>query len=489
MSTQVHERLLAGLRSYAALRLLSQIISWAGTIYVVRHLDSRAFGQYGIALVVFNYLSMTYDGSLVEALIQRPPADRAEGRAVFTVLVAIGLALAGATGALAAPIGRLEGDPAVGPLIMGVAIALALTSFSVLPQSVLARQMAFARLAGLGAVQALTVTAATVWLASRGAGAWALLAGQILGAAVRAVLLNSMHFALMLPTVHLKRALGYLKTGALLFADNLLWRWYTSLDTFLLGRWSGTAALGFYSFAQQLAELPLEKISTVTNDVSLPAYAELRSDRNAVRALLLETLRTHATVGFPVFWGLASVAGALVPAVFGARWQPAVFPLAALAAVAPLRLLGSIETPAMTGLGRPGVLLKTKLIIVPGMTVALWIGCRLAGINGAALAWVGAFPICYTLAFRFVLAAAEVSFGELVAVVRGPATASALMVGVVVVGSVAIAPWHPPAMVRLIATVALGAAAYGVSLRRLDPGAFELARRRIGRLIGLRLTS
>lgn len=488
-STDVHDKLVAGVRSYTSLRLLTQIVSWLGTVYVVRHLTSHAMGQYGVAFTVFSYLALTYDGTLLEAVIQRPPRTPEERRAVFSLVLAIGIILAGVAAAGARAIAHWVGDAAVAPLIDGVSVVLVLTAFSVLPHAILAHEMAFPRLATIAAVQSLCVMIATVVLAARGAGAWALVVGLITGAAVRMVLLNLSRRALSRPTLRLSAAFGYLHFGGVLLADNLLLRWYTSLDTFLLGRWSGTAALGFYSLAQQVAELPLERVSRVVNDISLPAYATLRENRTAASRLLLETLRTHATIGFPMLWGLAAVAPWFVPAVFGSAWHLAVFPLAALAAAAPLRLIGSIETPAMTGLGRPGVLVRTKLLIVPCMTIALIAGCRLGGIRGAALVWACVFPLCYGFAFLWVLQAAAVSYREFLSVISGPAASAAVMVGAVIGWGRFFESRSGAPLLTLLTAIAVGAVVYGLGLRWIDPGAFQLARTRALRLTGLRAAS
>ena len=481
----MQERVLLGLRSYAAARLFTQIASWLGTVYVVRQLDSRALGEYGVALVVFNYLSMIYDGTLVEALVQRPPQPGAERRALFTVLVGIGLTLAAATMGFAGLIGRLVGDPGVPPLLAAVALVLVLTSFCVLPHAALAREMAFNRLASIGAVQAVCVTCTSVVLAYLGAGAWALALGLMAGTAARTVLLNVGFFGLALPTTRIAPALRYLRFGGVLFADNVLWRWYTSLDTVLLSRWVGTTSLGFYGLAQQVAELPLEKIATVVNDVSLPAYARLGDSRGAGQ-LMLETIRSHATLGFPVFWGIAVVAPYLVPVVFGGKWDLAIFPLVALAAVAPLRLIGSIETPAMTGVGRPGILLKTKLVVAPCMTLALIVGCRAGGIDGAALAWLCVFPVSYGFAFRYGLRTIGISYALMLAAIRGPAASAAVMVIVVLAWSRLAVLLSPAPLFGLVFAILAGAIAYPGALRLIDPGAYQLGCARIGRLVGLR---
>lgn len=485
----MHDKLFAGVRSYAIAKLLTQLVSWIGTIYVVRALDSRAFGLFGIGVVVFNYASLIFEGGIMEALVQRPPATHAERRAVFTLLVGLGLVSAAAMTALAGPVAQLVGEPQVTPFVMALSIALLVMSLGAMPQAQLMREMAFRPLATIEAVHALGTTGITVSLAYAGAGAWALVLGMIAGATIRTVLFNALAPGLMLPTRRFLDALHYLRFGAVVVFDGMLWLWYTSIDTLLLGRWTGAASLGFYRVAQQLANMPLEKISTIVNQVALPAYAELRNDRRGIARLTLETMRTHAVVGFPIFWGLASVADSAVPVLFGERWQAAVFPLIAFSAIAPLRLIGSIESPAMTGTGNPGILLKTKWILVPGMTVALAIGCWLGGINGAALTWLLAFPVCYTLAFHYVLAKVGLTYREVLAALRGPAIVAALMVVVVRLGSSAAAEMSLAPALGLFAQIAIGALSYALLLRVIDRDAYRLTQQRMERLIGWRRSS
>ena len=482
---RVYEKLITGLRSYASLRLVTQVLSWIGTVYVVRRLGSHEVGEYAVALVVFNYLAMTFDGTLLETLVQRPPTPETQ-RAVFSLVAGIGTVLAALTVALSSLVGQWVKDPAVAPLLIGVSWAFFLMSFGVIPQAAMARRMEFPRLAGIAAIQSICVTATTVVLAARGEGAASLVWGLVVGALVRVTLMNFSSWGVVWPTLRVRAALGYLRFGGVLFADNLLWRWYTSIDTFLLGRWAGTSSLGYYNLAQQVAELPLEKITTVVNDISLPAYAELQHQEGAVSQLLLETIRSHAIVGFALFWGLASVAAYAVPVLFGAQWHWAVFPLVALAVVAPIRLIGSIETPAMTGIGRPGVLLRTKLIIAPSMTVAMLVGCRWGGIRGAALAWLIVFPLCYGYAFHNVLEAAGIAYGRVLAVLRGPASAAALMVLTVLLTERGLGWMTKSSLAALITAIVIGGGGYIGFLRWLDPESFRVARGRFGRLIGLR---
>jgi len=386
-------------------------------------------------------------------------------------------------GALAQPIAMLVDARQVAAIVMVLAASLIVIALGILPHARLIRDMRFGTLAVISSVQALVSATIVVALAWSGAGAWSLVWSQVAGAVVRTIMLNIAVPSLHKPARSFAGARRNLRTSALLIADGLLFRWYTSIDVFLLGRWSGTTQVGLFSFGQQVANTPLEKISTVVNDVSLPAYAGLAAQRGEAAKLMLETMRAHAAIGLPVFWGIASVAATAVPLIFGAQWLPAVFPLVAMALVAPLRLIGSVETPAMTGIGRAGVLLRTKFIIAPLMTLALAAGAWWGGVHGVSLAWLCVFPPVYLLAFRLVLGAIGLGYTQVLGVLRGPAIAAGLMA----LGVAGLQHWmsgfQAPLAVRLLALIALGAALYPALLRVADRGAFELLRRRARLLV------
>jgi len=461
-----------------------QAVSWLGTVYVLRTLDAHAVGLFAIASVAFGYASLMYEGSMLETLVQEHPQSREERRSVFSLLLAMGVGSAVVLAALAGPIAALAETPEVAPIIAVLAVSLITIALGILPHARLIHDMRFGPLAVVSSVQALVSSVTMVLLARSGAGAWSLVWSQVAGSLVRTIMLNVAVPSLHIPTLALSYALRYLRTSTILIADGLLFRWYTSIDVFLLGRWSGAAQLGLFSFGQQVANTPLEKISTVVNDVSLPAYARLAADRDEAARLMLETMRTHGAIGLPVFWGIASVALTAVPVIFGKQWMPAVLPLVAMAVVAPLRLIGSVETPAMTGIGRAMVLLQTKFVIVPVMTVALIAGAWWDGVRGVSFAWLCAFPPVYALAFRLVLRAIGLSYAQVLGVLRGPAIAAGVMsLAVAGLQHLANAELHAPPAVQLLALIACGAVLYPAALWIADRHAFDLLRQRAQLLV------
>jgi teichuronic acid exporter len=475
----IYQKFRAGLRAHTIAKVLVQVVSWLGTVYVLRTLDAHAVGLFAIASVAFGYASLMYEGGMLETLVQDHPQTRDERRSVFSLLLAMGVGSAALLAALANPISALVGAPEVAALIAVLSVNLVTIAMGILPYSRLIHEMRFGPLAVISSVQALVSAVTMIVLAREGAGVWSLVWSQIAGSLTRTILLNVAVPSLHAPTAAFALALRYLRTSSILIADGLLFRWYTSVDVFLLGRWSGPAQLGHFSFGQQVANTPLEKISTVVNDVSLPAYARLAADRSEAGKLMLETMRTHGTIGLPVFWGLASVAATAVPVIFGEQWIPAVFPLMAMAVVAPMRLIGSVETPAMTGIGRAMVLLQTKFIIVPVMTIALIAGAWWGGVRGVSLAWLCVFPPVYAVAFRLVLRAIGLSYARVLEVLRGPAIAAGLMsLSVAGLQYLANAQLHAPPVILLLGLIACGAVLYPAALWLADRQAFDLLRQR-----------
>ncbi len=97
------------------------------------------------------------------------------------------------------------------------------------------------------------------------------------------------------------------------------------------------------------------------------------------------------------------------------------------------------------------------------------------GINGAALAWLGMFPLCQGVAFRYVLSAAGVPYRRVLIVARGLRAAAALMAVAVLAWQRAIGAFGGPAWLALASAVAIGIVVYAGGLRVLDPNAFRLA--------------
>ena len=95
--------------------------------------------------------------------------------------------------------------------------------------------------------------------------------------------------------------------------------------------------------------------------VSFPVYSRAK-DLDELKRLRLRIVRIHATVIVPLLAGFIAVAPSLVPAVFGAAWEPAVVPAQIIAVAGMAEAVTTGVGPLLTALGRPGLLLVKNLV-------------------------------------------------------------------------------------------------------------------------------
>src|SRR5262249_18594584 len=149
----------------------------------------------------------------------------------------------------------------------------------------------------------------------------------------------------------LLRELG--RYGRHITAGNLIGFVDANIDTATVGRIVGAAGVGYYNLAWRLSNLPATGIAYIVGRVMFPAYATMQNDRAAFRDAFLTNIRRVALVALPVGVGILLCADPLVVGLFGARWEPAVWPLRILAVFGILRAFAGSTGAVFQAAGRP----------------------------------------------------------------------------------------------------------------------------------------
>lgn len=461
-SDQIQIRVLSGLRWTVLARSSMQLITWFATLFVVRLLSPTDYGLVAMSTVVAFYLVMIGEMGLTAALVQRRDIDLGAERSIFGALLIAGGALFMLSAALAPLVARHFSEPRIVPMIILVSAQFLVLPFSVIPQARLSKELRFAALGIAGVASALAGATVTLLSAYLGYGAYALIFGNLASVLVRAASINFMSPFLHSPRLNpqsLKSVVGF---SGFVLADRTLWYWYSQFDTLIVGSWLGAALLGSYSVAKQLAAMPLERFGEVMNTVALPAYAAVQHDMDRVRETYIKTIRLSAIVTIPAFWGFGLVASDLVEVVLGSRWHSAVPVLQWLCAMLPLRAIGSLASPAVTAIGRPGVSLKCMTVTAAIVVPALAMGARWQ-IVGVAAAWTLSYPLAYLANARLVGQCMKLPLGRVLAPLLKPIVCGLAMVGGVLALQSLIAAWRP-VPVRLACQVVSGALVYFAAL-------------------------
>ena len=454
--------LLTGVAWTAGMKWLTQLVSWAATLVVARLLTPRDYGLFGMAMVYMGFVAPIYDLGLAAAIVQRHGVgeDRAQIARLGGLSILYGAAFSALSIALARPIARFYHEPAVAWIIVMLSLAFLVTSLQMLPRALLARDLRFRALAWLDGTASLAVMLPTLALALVGFRYQALVYGEMVSAVVTTALTLLLYRHRIAWPGALSRLRQAVTFGWQVSVAKIGWYVYTNADFAIVGRVLGTTALGAYTFGWTIATIPVDRVGQLVSRVLPSVLAAVRDDTPALRRYFLSVTEALAIVALPLSAGLALTADHFVLVVLGARWRPAIVPLAVLGVYAGYRSLATLLSPVLVTTGHARRNMQYTLAAAVILPVMFWFGTRW-GTTGVAVAWIIGFPLIsipvYRLAFRVLHVRLRDYLRALWPALSGTAALSACVIAarVLVPGSV-------PLAARFAVEVLAGAAAYFV---------------------------
>jgi teichuronic acid exporter len=167
-------------------------------------------------------------------------------------------------------------------------------------------------------------------------------------------------------------------------------------------------------------------------------------------------------IGFPVLWGISSIAPEIVEVILGPKWSFASLPLELLALIMPIRLVSYFLPNAVQGIGRSDILLQNTMwstLIVPPL---LFLGAYHGGIVGMSVAWLVALPMAFLQNTRRNLPAIGLSLSQFLRAML-PAALAGLVMYSAVMATRAFLPAQQPGVVRLLVLTFAGVVGYAIA--------------------------
>lgn len=447
----------------------AQVVSFLSTLIVARLLSPADYGLMALASGWTYIVLLLADLGLGPAIIQFRDLGEGELNACFwlTMTLAVGsyLALYVSAPAMAA----WFANPILGRVLRVTGLSLPLVATRIVPDSLLRKRLDLDKVSQAELAATLVTVPVVLGMAWSGAGVWALVAGSLITPLIQNVAV--FWFVRWRPgfRVGSTRLGEILRYSLATLGARVGWAAYSQADAFVLGKVSGSAVLGFYSMATMLANLPVDKVSVVLNQLALPVMAGLQTDRSAMRASFLRALRLLMCLIVPLCLGMALVAGDLINVALGVKWTPIIPLLRLLCVYGLFRSFAVLVPPILYAHYRATFMLWWTGALLLIMLPAFWAGATWRGALGVVLAWVLIYPVVAVWMIREGLRGLDIGWKTIWDQVR-PITGPALMM----TASVLIIMWTIPGsdlrvrLVRLALSSGLGALVYvgGILWRR-----------------------
>ena len=298
----------------------AQIVSFIVSVVLARLLAPEYYGTVALVTLITAILQVFVDGGMANALIQKKDTDELDYSSVFYFNVCFCLVLYTALFFAAPLIAQLYRVPELTPMVRVLGLSLIFSGFRNVQQAYVSKTMQFKRFffSTLGSTIASAIVG--ISLAYAGYGVWALVAQQLVNAAVSTAILWLTVKWHPRKIFSLQRLKGLLSYGWKLLVSELLDTGYNKLREFIVGFKYGTVDLALYNKANTFPTLLVDNINTSVMNVMLPVLSSTQDDSSKVYELSRRTLTLSCYIIMPLMAGLAAVAEPMIIFLLTDKW-------------------------------------------------------------------------------------------------------------------------------------------------------------------------
>jgi PST family polysaccharide transporter len=407
-----------------------RILSLVAVAVLARLLEPGDFGLVALALIFTALLEVLRDFGLSQALvIAKHEDDDAVANTVFRWGVMIGAGIWLVTIALSPFAAAFFDNPEVQPVLIVLGSAFLLRALGLTHYAIAQKRLDFRSRTVAELVNTTGRGVAGIVLALLGFGAWALVLGYVVGAALFVVslwLLVHWRPRLRGATVPVRSLLAF---GGILTLVDVLAAILYSTDGVVIGRLIGQDELGLYTLGLRLPELIILNLSVSLGSVLFPAFAGIAVEELG-RAFLL-ALRFTLLLALPLAIGLAVMAEPVTFALFGEKWAGSVDVMRVLCIYAFFYAMGIPAGTVYKAIGRAGLLLQLAWPQVV-LVIALSIPMAEHGIEAVAAVVAGVTLLFFLVGLVIVPRMIPVRYGEMweasrASILAGAVTAAVLL--------------------------------------------------------------
>jgi O-antigen/teichoic acid export membrane protein len=447
----------------AGTRFATQAFSWVVTINVARLLSPEDYGLMAMATVFTGLAAVLGELGLGAAIVQRKEVSAEALASSFWLSVGAGVLLAGFGMALAYPTAWAFGEARVIPITQLASVLFILNALQLVPQSLLVRGVRFREIGFIELAAVVTASLSMLAMARLGFGVWTLVTGTIIQNVASLIILLAVSRWRPLPRFRSHEVKPYLAYGLRVAGSRSFFYIFSVADKAIVGRLFDAQALGYYSFAQQLASIPTDKIVSIFQQIAFPVFSRFQGDTERSADLFRRVTRYIGFIVAPLFGGGVLLGEELILVLLGEKWRPIV-PLFRMFCLSQFVLAITVLSAVVhNAQGRPHWVLYLQIVNVSVVPASLYVASA-HGFYALGVPWVTAFPaICigWTL---LTLHKLRIAWRSYAAPLVGPVGATALMLLGVAAVQYALAQAGEPfgqSAVTLGTSVAAGALLYG----------------------------
>lgn len=372
-------------------------ISFVSGIILARLLTPYDYGCIGV-LSVFMVLASTFiDGGFGSALIQKKQPTQLDYSTIFFWNIGMSALMYSILFFLAPIIARFYNIPLLSSVLRVQGVVLFINAFNLIQSNQLRKKMDFKAISIVTLATSVTSLGITIWMAYKGFGVWALVASNLISAAIPTIV-----FWLYLkwrPTwTFSKQSFKELFSfGFYMFLSTFINQLGQKISDLFIGKIYNPVTLGYFTKANSTENLASSSISSVMSQITYPLYAEAQDDKVLLANMIKRLTMTIAYLTFPVMFMLILIAKPVFLLLYSERWLASVPYFQVLCVCGIAICLQSVNMQAIAAIGKSKTMFWwTLLKRTLGSTLVIG-GLFLSGMKGLLLGCVLYTWFCYSV--------------------------------------------------------------------------------------------
>lgn len=303
--------------------MVQQVLSFAIFAVLARWLTPHEFGLLAIAHLMVLFARMSLLDAVAMPVVRAAQVDDRMFDALFTACTVVAAGVACVMALLSWPLARFFGAPDLAPVLLGMSLSVLLFGLARAHEARLLREGNF-RLTAIRSLCSVSAGGAVaLFLASRGAGALALVAQQLVMGAVALVIALVAEWRVWRPRWHWSSALlrdhavemRRVGLSALVSYAN------SNGDSALVSVLLGPYATGLYNLGKRVLSAAYLVVASSLSRVGVSLFVQRQHDPVALAQAYIRMLSWTLLLLAPIYAIASLVAEPLVVKVFGEQWR------------------------------------------------------------------------------------------------------------------------------------------------------------------------
>lgn len=302
----------------------TMFIQFISGIILARLLTPYDYGCIGMLAIFMTLAEAFIDGGFGSALIQKKQPTQEDYSTIFYWNLGMAVLMYAILFVSAPAISRFYNIPLLCDVLRVQGLVLFIYAFNIVQRNQLRKKLNFKVLSIVTIITSVIALSVTIFMAYKGFGVWALVAQNLITAAIPAIVFWFFIKWRPIWTFSWKSFKELFSFGFYMFLSHLLNNISAKIQGLLIGKIYSPATMGYYSKAHSTEGFASSSISSIMTQVTYPLYAEAQNNLKQLTNMIRRLTMTIAYITFPLLFVLLLLAKPIFVLLYSERWLASV---------------------------------------------------------------------------------------------------------------------------------------------------------------------